>query len=316
MPVNNLRNYLKTAQSDGKLTAREMESARYVGLNDDGKLDAQEKAALIAAIKAPGITVEKGADVFTKADQPKFVKNVTTFGGTSLPPAVKLLVDQAKANGAAVYSADDSKFNTYGVSAGAAQAKGSMSFRYTEITPEAIAADLALAQQPLTQMQIHGTQDPEEDTVDYIQSTSGRGAIVENYDHADHTGNLYARGSEGQKWSANFAVLEDGSLHCLPATRRLPNDGVILTNPDLARGKKLMFTGHLDMRDGKVVGVEMSGVISKLAGKGDAKFIDPVALLKAWGFDTSGVSTQFSNTSKGQPRIDPVTGLIVNTPKP
>ena len=306
-----LTNYLSTASSDGKISAREMENARYLALNNDGVIDSEELGALVALKSDPAVSLETGASTFIRADQPAYVVNKTTFGGTEIPPAVRLLLANAKKNGAAVYGADNAKYNTYGVTATASKAKGTMGFRYTEITPDSLAADKSL-DMPLTQIDVKGTADPEEDTVDYIQSTTGRGLITENYDHGDHDANLFARGSEGQKWSANFAVLEDGSVHCLPATRRLPGEGTILTNPDLGRGKKLMFTGHLDVSDGKITGVEMSGVISKLAGKGSAKFIDPVALIKAWGFEVEpGVSTTFSNTSKGTPQIDAKTGLIV-----
>lgn len=311
MAITGLKNYLTAAAADGKISPREMETARYIAKNNDGQIDAEELGALVALKSDPGVVLESGADVFIRSDQPKYVASKTTFGGTEVPPAVRALLAKAKLDGAAVYAADNPKFNTYGVTAGAKDAKGVMGFRYTEITPESLAADKAI-DQPLTQIDVKGTANPEEDTVDYIQSTGGRGLVTENYDHGDHDANLYARGSEGQKWSANFAVLEDGSLHCLPATRRLPGEGTILTNPDLGRGKKVMFTGHLDVNDGKVTGVEMSGVISKLAGKGSAKFIDPVALIKAWGIDIAdGVTTSFSNTSKGTPRIDSATGLIV-----
>lgn len=309
MAITGFKEYVAAAKSDGKLTARETESARYLAKNNDGKIDAEELGVLRALSRDPGITLDQGADVFLRTDQPAFVRNTTTFGGTVIPPAVKALLAKAKAAGAVAYSADDSKYNTYGASVGAAEAKETMGFRYTEITPDSLAADKALTM-PLTQL-VTTAVNAEEDTVDYIQSTSGRGDIAENYDHGDHDANLYARGASGQKWSANFAVLEDGSLHCLPATRRIEGEGVILTNPDLGRGKKIMFTGHLDVSDGVVTGVEMSGKISKVAAKGRAKFIDPVALVKAWGIPTApGVSTYFSNTSDGTPRIDAATGLI------
>jgi len=313
MSITGLQDYLSKAKSNGNLSAREMETARYIAKNNDGKIDAEEQGLLQTTAREPGITLDPGADVFVRNDQPAAVRNVTTFGGTTIPPAVKALLAKAKADGAAVYAATESKFNQYGVSAGAAEAKDTMGFRYTEITPESIAADAAITG-PLTQIDVTYVND-EEDTIDYIQSTGsgGRGLVVENYDHGDHDANLYARGSRSQKWSANFAVLEDGSLHCLPATRRLEGVGAILTNPDLGRGKKMMFHGHLEISNGVVTSVEMSGKISKLAAKGGAKFVDPVKLIKAWGFDVQpGVSTFFSNDDNGRfPRLDPATGLIV-----
>jgi hypothetical protein len=130
---------------------------------------------------------------------------------------------------------------------------------------------------------------------------------------------LYARGSAGQKWANNFVILSDGSIHALPAARRDEDNRVILTNPALSRGKQVLYMGHLDVRNGVVQNVEMSGRLSKMAGAGEKTFIDPIAVLQAWGFEMSpnleasaqrGGGVQFSNTSGGTPTRDLELGII------
>ena len=46
----------------------------------------------------------------------------------------------------------------------------------------------------------------------------------------------------------------------------------------------MLFNGHLHMEKGVVTYVGMSGRLCKLQEKGEAKFVDPVKLLEAWGF--------------------------------
>ena len=156
--------------------------------------------------------------------------------------------------------------------------------------------------------------------IDYDRRAGGTGNIAASYDDGMHE-DLYARGQSGQKWANNFAILSDGSIHALPAARRDEDGRVILTNPALARGKRVLFMGHLDVRGGVVQNVEMSGRLSRLAGKGDQKFIDPIAVLQAWGFEMSpsltssaerGGGVHFSNTSDGTPIRDLDTGIVRN----
>ncbi|MFT7582005.1 MAG: hypothetical protein ACI9MR_003686, partial [Myxococcota bacterium] len=74
------------------------------------------------------------------------------------------------------------------------------------------------------------------------------------------------------------------------------------TNPHLSRGARMLFNGHLDVRNGIVEGIEMSGRLSKLAAKGKAVFVDPVPLLEAWGFTVSdNVRLRYGNTRSGTP---------------
>ncbi|MHC4392539.1 MAG: hypothetical protein ACYS22_14660 [Planctomycetota bacterium] len=193
-----------------------------------------------------------------------------------------------------------------------------MTFAYTEITPAALKADMEDTQ--VTYNQISGTEtrtwtdvDGEEHeykAVTYRDGQGGTGNVTSNYDEAHHE-DIYARGPSGQKWANNFAILSDGSIHALPAARRSPLQDLILTNPHLSRGKNMLFNGHLDIRAGVVHGVEMSGRLSKKAGAGDKVFVDPIAVLKAWGFEIApGVSVRYGNTSDGVPIRDEATGTI------
>ena len=79
----------------------------------------------------------------------------------------------------------------------------------------------------------------------------------------------------------------DGSFHAVPASRRSDaNPGLILTTASLARGKQMLFNGHIHMEKGVVTYVGLSGRLCKLQQDG-TRFVDPIALLKAWGFQTS-----------------------------
>ena len=56
------------------------------------------------------------------------------------------------------------------------------------------------------------------------------------------------------------------------------------------------------MRDGVVISIEMSGRLSKLAARGKATFVDPVAVLEAWGFEIApNVRIRYGNTGNGTP---------------
>lgn len=249
-----------------------------------------------------------------------------SFGGTEVPEAVREVLANARLAGAIAYDVQETKTKSDGTVEGVwspypatTPPIGNMAFDYTEITPEALKADMA--DTSVRYNQITGTEkrkeiDPstgkefEYDAVTYREGQGGTGNVLSHYDHAWHE-DLYARGSQGQKWANNFAILSDGSIHALPASRRSERQDVILTNPHLSRGKRMMFNGHLDIRSGVVVGVEMSGRLSKMAARGKATFIDPIPVLKAWGFEIApNVRLRSGNTSAGVPVQDPETGTI------
>jgi hypothetical protein len=67
---------------------------------------------------------------------------------------------------------------------------------------------------------------------------------------------------------------------------------------EVAAGARTVSLGD----QGVVVGVEMSGRLSRRAARGRDIFVDPIAVLKAWGFEiTPGVEIRYGNTSRGTP---------------
>ena len=73
----------------------------------------------------------------------------------------------------------------------------------------------------------------------------------------------------------------------VPASRRTSAEPWrILTTASLGRDKQMLVNGHLHMENGVVTYVGMSGRLCKQQDKG-AKFVDPIALIKAWGFKTA-----------------------------
>ncbi len=251
----------------------------------------------------------------------------TSFGGTPVPAAVKELLTKAYASGLEPFDVNDTKRSSTGEVKGIysdypsmSKPSGNMTFAYTEITPKALKDDMNDTSEynVITPRSELGPGGQRMTRIDYEPHTGGTGNIAAHYDEGMHE-DIYARGSSGQKWANNFAILSDGSIHALPAARRDEEGRVILTNPALARGKRVLYMGHLDVRGGVVQNVEMSGRLSRLAAEGEQQFIDPIALLKAWGFEMSpsltaaaerGAGVQFSNTSEGTPIRDLENGTI------
>lgn len=220
-----------------------------------------------------------------------------SFGGTQIPDAVKNVVNAQLENGATAYDVRElkpdpvydsshgepemtveGKFNPYSQESNAAD---SLAFKHTELTPAKIAEDMNTVQ---TFNVITGVKNNQ---ATYEKATmKGSGNITELYDEANHA-DTFARGRGGQKYASNFAILADGSLHAVPASRRSKADpGLILTTASLARGKQMLFNGHLHMEAGVVTYVGMSGRLCKQQNDG-MKFVDPVEIIKAWGFKTA-----------------------------
>lgn len=222
-----------------------------------------------------------------------------SFGGTVIPEAVKQVVRDALAAGATAYDvremkpnpiydtahgeghvALDGKFNPY---AQEQRAVDSLAFDHTELTPEKIEKDMNTVQ---TYKVLTGYEKQYGQEVATFKEVSGKGSgdITALYDEASWP-ETFARARGGQKYANNFAILADGSVHCVPASRRSAGEpNRILTTASLARGQLMLFNGHLDMRAGVVTYVGMSGRLCKLQQKNEAKFVDPLELLKAWGF--------------------------------
>jgi len=230
------------------------------------------------------------------------------FSSYETPALVREALAQAKLHGAIVYDVnerDNDGEYLWTPYPATTPAKENMTFDYTEITPEKLQADIDDTE--VEYNAIVGTEQAttasgeEYEQAKYEVRKGGTGNIFAHYDHVYHP-DIYARGSQGQKWANNFAILSDGSVHCLPAARRSYLQDVILTNPHLSRGARMMYNGHLEVREGMVVGIEMSGRLSKLAAKDKANFIDPIPLLEAWGFEMSpNIDVRFGNTRHGVP---------------
>ncbi|HHH27434.1 MAG TPA: hypothetical protein ENK57_03660 [Polyangiaceae bacterium] len=262
--------------------------------------------------------------------------DVLTYGGSDLPEAVQEFVARARLNGAIAYDVqevdeDDGElvWNPYPSTTPPVE---NMTFEYTEVTPAALLADLN--DTTTIYNRIAGTEtaeycDAAGDCQDYqraryVEQVGGTGGIAANYDEVYHP-DIYARGTQGQRWANNCAILSDGSIHCLPAARRSVIQDLILTNPHLSRCnsyagyeegcRHLLYHGHIDVRDGVVTGVEMSGRISKRAARGRATFIDPIGLLEAWGFELSpSLRLRFGNTTAGTPLRDVERHTVTETP--
>jgi len=225
-------------------------------------------------------------------------KATKSFGGSPIPEAVKTIVNDALKNGAIAYDVRelkpdpvydtshgepevtvDGKFNPYSQES---KARDSLAFSHTELTPQKIAEDMNT---PQTFNVIKGYKGSGQNAVAEFEKVTmkGNGRITELYDEATWPDTM-ARGPGGQKYASNFAILADGSFHAVPASRRSKADpGLILTTASLARGKQMLFNGHIHMENGVVNYVGMSGRLCKLQNDG-TKFVDPIALLKAWGF--------------------------------
>ncbi len=220
-----------------------------------------------------------------------------SFGGSKIPDAVKDVVNKALAGGATAYDVRELKPDpVYDTSHGEPEltlagkftpysqestARDSLAFSHTELTPAKIEADMNTVQ---TYNVITGVKNNQ---ATYEKVTGkGNGRITELYDEANHS-DTFARGPGGQKYASNFAILADGSVHAVPAARRSKaNPGLILTTASLARGKQMLFNGHIHMEGGVVTYVGMSGRLCKQQADG-MKFADPIAIIKAWGFKTA-----------------------------
>jgi hypothetical protein len=221
-----------------------------------------------------------------------------SFGGTKLPEAVKATLNAQFAAGVVAYDVRevktdpvydtshgegeltiDGKYNPYSQQQ---KATDSMAFSHTELTPEKIAADMKTSQ-TFNVVDGYKTVGGNQEATFKKVTMPGNGRITELYDEASWS-DTFARGEGGQKYASNFAILADGSVHAVPASRRSGAEPWrILTTASLGRSKQMLFNGHIHMEKGVVTYVGMSGRLCKLEEKG-TKFVDPIAVLKAWGF--------------------------------
>lgn len=296
------------AISRDEQAAMKAEADKFAGMMDpDAKRKLQEKLGEIDSLRAQATRHNRNVELkqasLSAETKTLLTEGVATksFGGSAIPEAVKKALNEQLKTGITVYDVRelkpdpvydtshgepeltlDGKFNPYSQEAG----KGdSLAFSHTELTPEKIKLDMETEQ---TFNVIKGTKTVNGNQVaEYEKVTmKGNGRITELYDEAHHPDTM-ARGAGGQKYASNFAILADGSFHAVPASRRSKtNPGLILTTASLGRGKQMLFNGHIHMEKGVVTYVGMSGRLGKLKEDG-AKFVDPVALLKAWGFQVT-----------------------------
>ncbi|MCB9655451.1 MAG: hypothetical protein H6729_15125 [Deltaproteobacteria bacterium] len=325
------------SSSEGEAIANDVRGAlagTTVRVADDALDYVRAPLASLDAYERSQNTVRTTAPELDRLEAERMAPGVatTTFAGTPIPESVKAVVNTARANGAIAYDVRELEAPSWDeshrmhVTEGrwspypqAISATGSMAFGHTEITPEKLKADMETLD---TYNQVSGFRresyvDPrtgaarEFEVAEYeVKTGKGTGDIRTRYDEASHP-DPFARGESGERWSSNFAVLSDGSVHALPASRRTRDQpNLILTNPSLARGERLLFNGHLEARGGVITQVGMSGRLHKLAEGGDAKFVDVVALLKAWGFETApNLTLQFEGRWPAPP-VDPNTHVI------
>ncbi|MEW5848785.1 MAG: hypothetical protein AB2A00_08220 [Myxococcota bacterium] len=291
-------------------------------------------SSLRAHVRQQNDGVAARASGLQAAEDARMKPGVTTktLGGSVIPEEVKALVNKARAAGAVAYDVaelddpakDDhgegytvtGKWTPYPQDVGST---GNLAFSHTEVTPQKLEEDMNTVQtftrikgyRTETQRDFRTGEEHTFQVAEYERVTEkGTGNITAHYDEASHP-DQYARGPQGQKWANNFCILADGSLHCLPAARRNPAEpGLILTNPSLARGQRMLFNGHIEVRNGVVTSIGMSGRLQKLAADGDAKFMDPVPLLKAWGFKMSPDLQVHFEGSGDRPNIDRNTNVI------
>jgi len=317
--VDRVRSATGTATADGVLDVADLETI-WAAAGDSvskGELEAVHEALLEeTAYTVTPEAIERGDQLaltanIAEADETEVLLSGSSFAGTELPDAVRNLLITARWHGAVAFDVNETDDDGEGIWSpypATTPPRENMTFAYTEITPEKLIEDLEDTE--VEYNAIVGTEKAttpsgqEYEQVRYEQRKGGTGHIMAQYDEVYHP-DIYARGSQNQKWANNFAILSDGTVHCLPAARRSYIQDLILTNPHLSRGQHMLFNGHLDVRAGVVVGVEMSGRLSKIAAKGKATFVDPIALLKAWGFEIApGVTLRYGNVDAGAPSVN------------
>lgn len=240
-----------------------------------------------------------------------------TYAGTEPPRSVQETLARARLNGAVAYDVTETNADGEGVYSdypSLTPATENMRFSWTEVTPAALEADLKDTRKHLRLAGVESvTVDGDQvSIVRYRVDERGTGSISASYDEAFHpvrgwgealrlelgypewmrglpaSAPREARSTSGDRWASNCAILADGSIHCLPAARRhSATPTLILTNPALARGRQVLWNGHLTARAGVITSIGTSGRISKRAAEGRDVFVNPLPLLKAWGFEVA-----------------------------
>jgi hypothetical protein len=325
MAVSDVKNAFRTAAQDRRIDAKEVdtilssagsisvdeekalkdEAAKYASqMEPAAQAKLREKLGEVGQVRSYAAAVNRRVEIDAVTLSAEVQKlhaagtPTTSFGGTTIPEAVKTVVREGLSRGAIAYDVRElkpdpvydtthgephvtveGKFNPYSQSQ---KAVDSMAFDYTELTPKKVGDDMNTPQtfnvlKGYKQVGSHQVAEFERVTM------KGNGRITELYDEASWS-DTKARGPGGQKYASNFAILADGSVHAVPASRRSAGDpGRILTTASLGRDKQMLFNGHLHLEGGVVTYVGMSGRLCKLKERG-TDFVDPIAVLEAWGF--------------------------------
>ncbi len=330
----NVENKVEELTADGELSAADVDALFEATGDKVSKSemlvirDAVESTAFAVPADAVARALERATYANLLEPEARELANRGAYGGNMVPDAVRALVAKARLSGAVAFdvretdSSGEGVWNPYPTTTPPTE---NMTFQYTLITPDRLAADAAdTAVSYNAIVGVETVTDPasgqEYEQVKYERRTGGTGNIAAQYDEAYHP-DIYARGSQNQVWANNCAFLSDGTIHCLPAARRSELHDLILTNPHLSRCSELpqfaddchtlMYMGHITASGGTITSVEVSGRLSKQIAKGKVNGIDPLALFEAWGFRTSpNLTLRFGNTEDGVPTRDLAHGVI------
>ncbi|MCA2981661.1 MAG: hypothetical protein INH41_26430 [Myxococcaceae bacterium] len=284
------------------------EAARYASqMEPAAQTKLREKLGEVSQLRSTAATINRRVELEAVRLSAEVKKLHTagaatkTYGGSAIPEAVKTVVRDALAAGAIAYDVRELKpdpvydtshgepeltvegrYNPYSQSQ---KAVDTLAFDYTELMPKKVADDMNT---PQTFNVLKGYKQVGNNQVAEFEKVTmkGNGRITELYDEASWP-DTKARGPGGQKYASNFAILADGSVHAVPASRRSAAEPWrILTTASLGRDRQMLFNGHLHLEGGVVTYVGMSGRLCKLKERG-TQFVDPIALLKAWGFQVA-----------------------------
>ena len=202
--------------SDGVFDAADVAAAFSSAGNT---INAEEGLAIWKAIRQPsGYTVPAEAVVAGEQralflglpqDQQNLVTSRRTLAGTVVPEAVRKVLIEARLAGAVAYDVQDPDPNDPNEGYWSPYPQGipaqqSMEWKYTEITPDKLQADMSATAE---EDRIAG-EDSATGNVTYAKDKclNGRGSITANYDELSHP-NIYARGRSCQKWANNCGIL-------------------------------------------------------------------------------------------------------------
>jgi hypothetical protein len=317
---------------DGELSAADVDKLFEVTGNSVSKgemlaiRDAVESTRYTVPASAMSHALERATVANLLAPEADELATKGGYGGNAVPAKVKQLLAKARLSGAAAFdvretdSTGEGIWNPYPTTT---PPTGNMTFKYTLITPDSLAKDLAnttVQYNAITGVESVTENGQTFEQVTYERRTGGTGTIAAQFDEAYHP-DIYARGSVNQIWANNCAFLSDGTIHCLPAARRSEAQDLILTNPHLSRCSEdpayaddchtLMYMGHITANAGVITSVEISGRLSKEITKGKINAIDPIALFTAWGFKMApGLDIDFGNTEDGTPVRNEEYGVV------